>query len=174
MKNKSKIIVVTGAESTGKSTLAKALANHFSVPFIPEFAREYVENLNRNYTFNDVETIARKQVEQLHELLNSNSEFIILDTWLIITKIWFDVVFNQVPDWIDTEIRKTKIDLFLVCNTDLPWVADDVRENGGDSREILHKTYIKEITKYGFNYNIVNGRDVERLNKAIEIISNLK
>lgn len=173
LKTTSKIIVITGAESTGKSVLTKWLANHFKVPFIPEFAREYVEKLNRDYNYSDVEFIAKKQVSQLHELQKSDYPYIFSDTWLIITKIWFEVVFNQIPSWIDETIKNTPIDLFLVCDTNLPWIPDPVRENGGKQRELLQKKYINTIEEYGFNYKIVRGKNKERFKNALDAVKML-
>ena len=159
--------MITGAESTGKSVLAESLAKHFSVPFISEIARVYVEKLNRKYNYNDVETIAKKQVNLLNQLSKSNHSYLFVDTWLIITKIWFEVVFKKVPEWIENEILNTDIDLFLVCDTDLPWVPDLVRENGGKSREILQKKYIQQIEYYNFKYKIISGQDENRFENAI-------
>ena len=173
LKTSPKIVVITGAESTGKSTLTEALARYFNVPFIPEIAREYVENLDSKYTFNDVENIARKQVEQLKELKKTNHPFIFVDTWLIITKIWFEVVFKKTPDWFNKEITQTKIDLFLICDTDLPWVADNVRENGGKQRNVLQKSYIENISKSNFKYKIVRGNGVNRFNNALSCLDYL-
>lgn len=169
-----KIIVVTGAESTGKSTLTEFLAKHFDAHFIPEIAREYVENLRRKYTFDDVETIAKKQVQQLEFAINSTAPYIFVDTWLIVTKIWFDLVFGKEPDWLEKEIRATKIDLFLVCDIDLPWVADPVRENGGKMRKILHEKYIETIEYYQFNHKIVTGKGAERNGNAVQRIRELE
>ncbi len=174
VKSTPKIIVITGAESTGKSTLTEFLANHFGVPFIPEIAREYVENLHRKYTYDDVETIAKKQVQQVELAMNSTAPYIFVDTWLIVTKIWFDQVFNKEPDWLAKEILKTKVELFLVCDIDLPWIADPVRENGGEMRKILHDKYIRTIENYNFDYKIVNGKENERNLNALECISELK
>jgi len=107
-------IVITGAESTGKSTLTENLAKHFDTEFIPEFARDYIEKLPHNYTFNDVEIIAKKQKEQFESVRSKNIQIIFIDTWLIITKIWFETVFYKKPAWIDREIAQSNIDLFLV------------------------------------------------------------
>ena len=169
-----KIIVITGAESTGKSTLTEELANHFNVPFLPEIARNYIENLNRKYTYNDIEKIARLQVEQLKQYKNSEHRFIFLDTWLIVTKIWFEVVFSKGPAWLTSEIQNSKIDFFLVCNTDLPWIPDPVRENGGQMRNILQNRYIETITNYEFKYKVISGQKSDRLKNAIQCLDKLQ
>lgn len=174
LKKNPKIIVITGAESTGKSVLTEWLANYFNVPFIPEFARKYIENLNRQYNYTDVETIAKEQVTQLEAGKQSEYPYVFVDTWLIITKIWFDVVFNKVPSWLESSIQKTKIDLFLVCDTNLPWKPDPVRENGGEQREILQARYINELKNYNFNYQIISGTGDERFRAALEEVKKLK
>lgn len=174
LNNKPKIIVITGAESTGKSTLTERLANHFGVPFIPEIAREYVENLNRKYTYSDVENIAKMQIEQFNGITRSNAPYIFVDTWLIVSKIWFEFVYNQIPDWLINEIQKTKIDLFLICDIDLPWIYDPIRENGGENRKILQNKYIENITKFNFDYKIVSGIDDARFNCALNYLNELE
>ncbi len=174
MSSKPKIVVITGAESTGKSTLTEALANHFNAPFIPEIAREYVEKLSVHYNYNDVEKIAKIQVEQLNRLKDSDHHYIFVDTWLIITKIWFEIVFDKIPDWFENTIQNTSIDLFLICQPDLPWKPDSVRENGGKQRIVLHKKYIETIEKYNYKYELVGGKGTERIKNALEHLINLK
>lgn len=174
LKIKPKIIVITGAESTGKTTLTEQLAAYFGVPYLPEIAREYVENLNGKYTFSDVEKIAKMQIEQFTKISKSNAPYIFIDTWLIVTKIWFEFVYKKVPNWLIFEIEKTNIDLFLVCDIDLPWVFDPVRENGGKNRKILHNKYIEEINNFNFNYKIVKGTNEKRHNNALRFLSELK
>ena len=174
MKPKTKIVVITGAESTGKSNLTQWLANHFSAPLIPEYARKYVENLDRKYNYRDVEIIAEKQVEQLQQLQNSNAPFIFADTWLIITKVWFEVVFQKIPDWLEKEIQNAPIDFFLICDTDIPWEADSVRENGGEKRVELQQIYINNIQKFNFPYAVVSGTNEVRYQNALQNLSLLK
>jgi NadR type nicotinamide-nucleotide adenylyltransferase len=168
LKVKTKIIVITGAESTGKSLLTEWLANHFQVRFIPEFARSYVENLHRKYNYSDVEKIAQQQIRELQKITELEYPMVFVDTWLIITKIWFEEVFGHSPQWLETAIKNTKIDLFLVCDTDLPWVPDPVRENGGERRLYLQNRYIETIQKYGFNYKIVSGENDSRNKNALQ------
>lgn len=174
LKKNPKIIVITGAESTGKSVLTEWLSNYFKVPFIPEFAREYIENLDRNYNYLDVEKITKKQISQLEALKQSEHPYVFVDTWLIITKIWFDVVFGKIPSWLESSIQNTKIDLFLVCDTNLPWEPDPVRENGGEQREILQVRYINELKNYNFNYQIISGTGEKRFRAAFEEVKKLK
>lgn len=173
LNNKPKIVVITGAESTGKSTLTEQLAAHFDTLFMPEIARSYVEGLNRKYTYDDVEQIAKLQVENLNNLVTQQVPLVFVDTWLIITKVWFEFVYNETPGWLIDEIQKTKIDLFLVCDIDLPWIYDPVRENGGENRNILQNLYIKNIIEFGYNYKIVQGTNNDRLSNAIKFVEEL-
>jgi NadR type nicotinamide-nucleotide adenylyltransferase len=165
-------IAVTGSESTGKTTLAKQLAELYDGQYIPEFAREYVEKLPSHYTFQDVETIARTQVEQYLNTKTSSGKIFIFDTWLIITKVWFKWVFGNTPDWFEDQIRDCPIDLYLLCCPDLPWEADSVRENGGENRMKLFEEYRNELTSYGCNFVEIPGVGDLRLNNAIAAIRN--
>lgn len=167
--NKTRKIVITGAESTGKSTLAEKLSDHFNASWIPEFARQYVENLNHKYTYADVEAIALHQIKIENELVNKPVVF--FDTWLIITKVWFDFVYGKHPAWLHQAILNSNIDLFLLCDIDMPWVEDPLRENGGENRKILHQIYINELKTYNFEYQIVSGLDQSRLQTAINFVN---
>ena len=159
-------IVVTGPESTGKTALAKLLAEKTNNFWVPEYAREYVEHLNRPYQYEDVVQIAHHQILQEKEASMCGKPFIFFDTWLILTKVWFDEVYQKCPQWLVDHIGSARIDLFLVCDTDLPWVADPVRENGGERREALLQRYCDEIRAFGFCYEMVRGFDDARFESA--------
>jgi len=167
-----KRIVLIGPESTGKTELTQFLTREFNTVYVPEYAREYIENLNRKYTYNDVVHIAETQVSLSKKNINRARKVLFYDTYLIITKIWFQVVFNTYPSWIDKELTENPIDLFLLCNTDIEWVPDSVRENGGEMREKLFEMYKREIVNYGFNYEIVKGMGEERFRNALNIVNN--
>ena len=169
--NRLRKIVITGPESTGKTTLTETLALNLNVPWIPEYARNYVEALHRPYTYQDVENIARFQVQQEREFSDIGPKNILLmDTWLIMTKVWFDVVYGSIPEWIEQYISSAKIDLFLICRPDLPWINDPVRENGGEMRNILFKRYCKEVQEYGFPFEIIEGTGEMRFGNALSFI----
>lgn len=168
--NNSIKIVLTGAESTGKSTLAQSLSEQFNGIYIPELARSYIENLQRKYTYTDIEKIARLQIEIEKELYKQQQIFF-FDTWLIITKVWFDFVYGKHPEWLHHAISKSNIGLFIVCDIDIPWMEDPVRENGGENRQKLHNIYISELEAYNFNYKIVSGNENNRLQNAIDIVN---
>jgi nicotinamide riboside kinase len=163
-------IILTGPECTAKTTLTIVLADKYGTIYISEYAREYIENLKRHYTYDDVVHIAKKQVELMEDFSNRASELLFLDTYLIITKIWFKRVFETMPDWLDTEIQKTKNDLYLLCKPDIPWKPDSVRENGGEMRTILYEEYENELRLAGLHYAIVEGQGDERLNNAMKKI----
>jgi len=159
-------IAVTGPESTGKTTLARQLAVAFKGTYIPEYARTYVENLSAHYSFEDVEQIALAQIEQYESTNDSAEQIFFFDTWLIITKVWFNWVYGKIPVWLDSQIRACAIDLFLICEPDLPWEADPVRENGGENRIKLFDQYCEEMKHYGFNFVEISGTGNVRLENA--------
>lgn len=162
-------IVLTGAESTGKSTLSEKLAAHFQTIWIPEFSREYIEKLNRKYTYEDIEAIARHQLASESNL--PECSIVIYDTWLIITKVWFDFVYGKHPTWLHEAILSNKIDLFLLCDIDMPWEDDPVRENGGENRQKLHEIYLRELKDYNFNVEIISGYGEERFQNAVKAVN---
>lgn len=166
-------IVITGPESTGKTTLSGTLAARLKGILVPEYARSYIEQLGRPYTYQDLENIARYQIRQEEKLsAGAGNGIIVMDTWLILTKVWFDVVYGKVPGWVDEYIRSSDIALFLVCRPDLPWIPDPVRENGGEMRDVLFKRYCSEIEYYGFRYGIVGGEGDSRWKNAMRLLQN--
>jgi len=165
-------IVLTGPESTGKTTLAKQLTEIFQGQYIPEFAREYVEGLSVHYTYYDVEIIAKKQLDQYMATIKSHEKIFFFDTWLIVTKVWFNWVFGRIPDWLENRITSLPVDLFLVCYPDLPWEADPVRENGGENRIKLYEQYKLELKHYNFNFVEIYGTGIDRLENAVSAIRN--
>ena len=163
-------LVVSGPESTGKTELACFLAKRFSCPVIPEYAREYIEKLGRPYRFEDVEHIARVQWDQYREYAKKDHPFLIMDTFLFITKIWFSEVFGTVPGWIDVSLEEAEIDLCLLCYPDLEWIEDTVRENPGKRRRELFDLYHQAIIRLGVACEVIRGRGDDRFTNALSAI----
>jgi NadR type nicotinamide-nucleotide adenylyltransferase len=162
-------VVITGPECTGKSTLSERLAEYFDTAFVPEYAREYVQRLGRKYNYDDIVHIAETQLEQIKQDY-PGKKIVFYDTWLVITKIWLKVVYGHYPEWIDRELESEYVDLWLLCDTDIPWYADGVRENGGEMRDRLYKIYLNEIRDLKGNYFVVQGTGDQRFLNALKII----
>jgi nicotinamide riboside kinase len=209
-------IAVIGPESTGKSALTKALARHYSSPYVDEYARDYVAKLNRPYTFDDLCEIAKVQIEAetffqtlsdsaagapfpaclhhtvffpehidlgqkqqpsspgnapaiLHPDQLRESHFVFFDTELIITKVWFEYCYQRVPENVIQQLGQGFFDLYLLCDTDLPWIPDPVREHGSD-REYFSAWYRREAEQLDKPYVIVQGSGNMRLTNSVEAI----
>ena len=146
-------IIVTGPESSGKTTLCDQLSNHFNIPFTKEFARSYIDNLDGSYIIDDLLSIAK---EQLQYELNSQ----LLDTDLITIKIWSEYKYGRCDKWILDQIEKQKTEkrFYLLCKPDIFWQPDKQRENPND-RESLFKIYKQELENLGHDYFIVEGEN---------------
>jgi len=116
-------VVITGPESTGKTALTQQLAHHFNTIWIPEYAREYVENLGNPYVYEDLIKITNIQINKLREVTEKPNQFIFLDTDLIIMKVWFQEAFQNYPEWLHDSIKQRNIDLYLLCATDISWMS---------------------------------------------------
>jgi nicotinamide riboside kinase len=169
--SKRKIIIVTGPESTGKTSIALHLSEVFNGSYIPEYARNYIAGLNRPYNYLDISHIGNWQKEHFEkEFSEENNAPCFIDTYLIITKIWFQWHTNTIPDWIDNAIEQSKNALYLLCAPDIEWIADEVRENGGENRLKLFEIYKEELEKFNLNYKIVDNIDEARQLNAINFV----
>lgn len=178
MKNM-KRIVLTGPESTGKTSLAAQLAQHFRTEFIAEFAREFIDTLNRPYQETDLLAIAKGQRQkELFSLKNEkisekNSDLLICDTDLRVIRIWSIYKYGTCDAWIKAEINQTNTDLYLLCKPDIPWIADEQRENPTD-REELYDRYKNELIADKQDFIEIEGDYQNRLEIAIRAIETLR
>ena len=163
-----KKIVVIGPESTGKSTLSEQLANHYQTQWVPEFARNYLLELQRPYSYEDLLYIAQGQLRQEDTITSGlPSEFVFIDTDMYVMKVWCEYVFKKCHPFILEEIVQRNYDAYLLCNTDLPWVADELREYPDlESREKLYHMYKDLMVNQHHPWIEISGNYEERFNKA--------
>lgn len=168
--SESRIVILTGPESTGKSFLSAFLSKKFDVGYTSEYARSYLESLQREYTYQDIAAIARWQIEDFLKV-TENSGLHFIDTYLIITKIWFIWKYNKYPSELDLYIKKTNHSLYLLCSPDIEWQPDHLRENGGENRLKLFDLYKAELETFSLNYRIISGIGIKREKLATDIVN---
>lgn len=183
-----KKIVILGPESTGKSTLCKQLAAHYKTKWCPEYAREYLLTHGIDYKYEDLLTIAKGQVALEKEYLNKvngqwsmvnkknspDSPLLFIDTNMYIMKVWCEFVFGKCHPYILDQIAERKYDLYLLCNTDLPWVKDELREYPDlETRQKLFHIYKDIMKNQDVPWYEIGGNHKKRLQKAIEAVDNL-
>jgi NadR type nicotinamide-nucleotide adenylyltransferase len=162
-------IAIVGPESTGKTTLCRQLAEWFDGEWIPEAAREYISACRKPYTKEDVENIARQQIELEEGMEKSLNPWLFCDTNLLVIKIWMEDVFGNCPDWILQESDKRTYDLQLLMKPDLEWEPDPIRENP-DRQEYFYTLYQNELQKSGVLWAEISGTGDARLQLAVGAI----
>jgi nicotinamide riboside kinase len=158
-------ICLTGAECTGKSTLAPLLAAHYGGVVVPEYARAYAERVGRELTYEDVEPIARGVLESG----GTAGALRIFDTDLVSTVVYARHHYGDCPQWIVDEARSRKADLYLLLDVDVPWIADGVRDSGV-TRARLHDEFAATLRDLGANVVTISGGWEERLRRAVAAI----
>ena len=158
-------IALTGPESSGKTTFAELLANKLGCSYVPEYARTYLSNLNRDYQQEDLDDILKGQLKEWNDL--SNEPIAIYDTEILVLKIWSEFKYGNCSKLILDELSKQQIDFYLLCAPDIPYEEDELRENPND-RHILFDLYLENLKRMNVNYQIIEG-DREKLLNEIAI-----
>lgn len=165
-------IVLYGPESTGKTTLAKALAAHYQTQWVPEFARDYLqEKWEREQAVCDLDDllpIAHGQLLAENEAVNKAHELLFCDTNCWVTKVWSETHFEGycAPE-IKALCATTHYDLYLLTHTDLPWVKDDLRDRP-DQREQMFHHFKQQLIDHQLPFIEVGGTQHHRLKHAIQ------
>ncbi|HZI52277.1 MAG TPA: AAA family ATPase [Chitinophagaceae bacterium] len=196
-----KKVVIIGPESTGKSTLCMQLAAHYQTLWCPEFARKYLLEHGMDYTYDDLLVIAKGQIELEEEYIEAvrkskrpedrkttitdqkilsglsdfpTSSLLFIDTDMYVMKTWCEFVFGKCHQFILDQIAARKYDLYLLCNIDLPWIKDDLREYPDlEIRRKLYSIYKNEMQHQSTPWVEISGGDEERLEKAIAAVSTI-
>jgi NadR type nicotinamide-nucleotide adenylyltransferase len=181
-----KKIVIIGPESTGKSTLCEQLAQHYETIWCPEYAREFLLTYGKEYSYEDLLTIANGQLaledeytttieKQSLPLLEDGGHMpLFIDTDMYVMKVWCEFAFGQCHRFILDQIIERQYDLYLLCNTDLPWTKDELREYPDlATREKLYRIYKDIMINQQTPWVEIEGLDEQRLQKAIEAVDKL-
>lgn len=173
-----KKIVAVGPESTGKSTLCKQLAQHYKTIWCPEYAREYLNQNGIKYDYDDLKKITEGQLVMeeycAEEAAAKNSIHLFIDTNMYVMKVWYEYVFGKCEFIVLDEIAKRKYDLYLLCNIDLPWTADEMREYPDEKPRIeLYNIYKDVLINQTTNWVDISGDYDERLRKAISAVDEM-
>jgi NadR type nicotinamide-nucleotide adenylyltransferase len=153
-----KRVCIVGPESTGKTTLAAALAERLCTVWVREYAVEYLKNGNADLrSLEDIEKIARGQIEAEDAAARLANRVLICDTDLMTTAIWSKHYFGSCPAWVLEESFARSYDLYLLTDIDIPWVADIWRDCP-DKREHFLALFRKEMELRGRSYAVVSGK----------------
>jgi NadR type nicotinamide-nucleotide adenylyltransferase len=170
-------VTVTGSESTGKTTLAADLARHFGTVWVPEYSRIYADEKSAAtgapLDASDVEPIARGQIASEDRALALGRRLIILDTDLVSTTIYARHYYGSCPAWIEAAARERRAELYLLCDIDVPWVPDAVRDSPG-ARGHMHRLFVRALDALGARYVTIRGSWEERSRVAIGAVSALE
>jgi NadR type nicotinamide-nucleotide adenylyltransferase len=167
------VVVVTGSECTGKTTLARELAAGIGAPCSAEFAREYLEAKAAPLVAGDVEPIARGQMEQEDTALRAASAVAIKDTDLVSTVVYARHYYESCPAWIEQAAAARLGDLYLLLHPDVPWVADGLQRDRPGERDLLHDLFRRRLQDLGADTVDVTGTWSARRRLAFDAVQRL-
>ncbi len=168
-------IAIVGPESSGKSTIAQQLANHFQTNMVPEYARAYIKRINRPYTEEDLLEIAKGQIALEEKLAKETEGILICDTTLLVIKIWSEVKFGRCDPWIQKRFLNNFYSCYFLCDIDIPWEEDPQREHPDpEQRSDLFSRYVEGLKETDRPTHLLSGDHENRFAQAVKIISNLK
>ena len=162
-------VVITGPESCGKTTLASGLSDIYGVPFVAEYAREYLEKAKGRYRQKDLLHIAEGQMRKEAEIIKQNFPIIICDTALHVIRIWSIYKFGHCDEEIEKMLQEYEADVFLLTDYSIPYEVDPLRETPLE-RSDLYDLYYQDLTAYHRAFHVISGGKDERLSQAKEII----
>ena len=165
-------IVITGPESSGKTTLFSSLQEEYDTCGVEEYARVYIDQLETGYGYNDILEIAKGQIENEKKAAEKDCLFMLADTDLLTLEVWCEYKYQKCHHFIKSNLRKMLPDYYLLCYPDIPWEYDPQRENPNDRVE-LFEIYRAKIVSLGVDYQIVKGGYVARLKNSKSIINHI-
>ena len=166
-------IVVVGAESSGTTTMARALAAHFQTVWVPEYGREYCERnwsgLDYAWRSEEFETIAREQQKREDAAAREANRVLICDTNAWATRLWHH---RYMGDWspaVEAIAQAGRADLYLLTDANIPFVQDGIRD-GEAIREAMGAQFVAELRDQTVPFVTLRGDHQTRLGRAVQMV----
>ncbi|HBK88556.1 MAG: ATP-binding protein [Cyclobacteriaceae bacterium] len=165
-------VVILGPECTGKTDLSNFLANHYNTSWVPEYARAFLNKLNRPYELSDLIKIAHGQIRLEEEWIQNANQLLVCDTNLMVIKVWSEEKFGHCPEEIINVMNSRHYDLQLLTNVDIPWENDPQREHP-TRRDYFWKRYREETARTGVPTVEISGPREQRQQTAVQAIDKI-
>lgn len=170
-------VVLFGPESTGKTTLSRALADHFGALWVPEYARAYLQNKwdleQKSCEPSDLLPIAIGQMKLENVAASKTNKLLFCDTNLLETKVYSEVYYDGYCDpIINYYAKKNCYNLYFLCDIDIPWVADDLRDKPHE-RKNMFLAFESALQKQDLPYITLSGSKTNRIKNAVNHINHL-
>ncbi|HEY0063079.1 MAG TPA: ATP-binding protein [Telluria sp.] len=164
-------IAILGAESSGKSTLAAALATHYDTVWVPEYLREFVETRGRVPEESDQYPIARTQMEREDAAAAKASRFLFCDTTPLMTALYSRWYWGRVDAQLALLERRHAYAFTLVTAPDSPWEADGLQRESEEVRQTIHEQVLQMLADRDIAYLLVSGSLPQRMLQAARYIN---
>jgi len=169
-----KRIVLTGAECTGKTSLAAALSAYYGEPWTAEFVRQYVDTLDRELTREDLEPIARGQLALEDHGMEEADRLILHDTNLLSSILYANHYFGEQLDWVNEQFLSRDYALYLLCSPEgIDWRADPGQRESAAARAELHTKFKESLDRLELPYIELTGDKEARFGEAAVMIDRL-
>jgi len=170
-------IVLYGPESTGKTTLAKQLADHYKTSWVPEYMREYLQEKwdteKKICTKEDLLPIARGQMQAENKIASEVEKYLFCDTNLLEIKVYSQYYFNGFcPELIEKYALKNTYDIYLLTYIDTPWEFDELRDRP-DDRKKMFLIFEEELKKQKLPFYKIEGTGISRFDNAVKLIDQM-
>jgi len=173
MSSKHLVIEIIGPESSGKSTLTQQLSEFFEGICVEEYARIYLQDLDRPYHLQDVIVMAEEQQRLILQASRQN-KMVVADTGLLNFYVWTWLKYATVPEGIIANWQRHLPDYYLLLSPDLEWEDDPLRENpDSNDRLYIFECFKTLLNQYQLPYSIVSGQGNLRFENAKNLIEKL-
>jgi nicotinamide riboside kinase len=169
-------IAIVGAESTGKSTLAVALADHLRqstgarVACVAEWLRQWCDNAGRTPLAHEQGAILRAQHERI-EAARASHDIVVCDTTALMTTTYSRLIFNDTTlDARAAELHRRHATATLLTAIDLPWVPDGLQRDGPQVREPVDDALRALLRRHAIPFAVVGGQGPRRLEQALAAV----